>query len=108
MLCRSCATGHCRSLSTEEERVEIECPICDGRGCKECKDGAFEIDGCPNTFCSGIVSTIDIIDLFGKGLPPVAGGTLDQSVSFINAVRFFESEERKVQNERIGRNPYTG
>ena len=106
MLCRSCAPGHCRSLSTEQERIEIECPSCEGHGCKNCKDGSFEIDGCPNAFCSGIVSTLDMIDLFAKGLPPVSGGMLDQSVSFINAARLLESEERRVQNERIGRNPY--
>jgi hypothetical protein len=51
-----------------------------------------------------MVTLIDVIDLFGKGLPPVAGGTLDQSVSFIQAAAFFESEERKVRNERSSRN----
>jgi hypothetical protein len=51
-----------------------------------------------------MVTLIDLIDLFGKGLPPVSGGTLDQSVSFIQAVAFFESEERKVRNERSSRN----
>lgn len=106
MLCQSCSRGQCRSLSTPEARLEIECPACNGTGCSECKDGAFELDGCPNAFCSSVVTTIDLIDLFGKGLPPVSGGALDQSVSFVSAVQFFENEERKVKNERSSRNSY--
>lgn len=105
MLCRSCTKGTCRSLSTEQQRIEIACPECDGAGCQECKDGAFEIDGCPNRFCSPVVPAIDLIDLFTKGLPPVSGGTLDQSYSFIHAARIFENEEAKVRNERSSRDP---
>jgi hypothetical protein len=52
------------------------------------------------------VTSIDLIDLFGKGMPPISGGVLDQSASFIDAVQFFESEERKVANERSSRNTY--
>jgi hypothetical protein len=44
--------------------------------------------------------------MLGKGMPPVAGGMLDQSVSFIHAAQFFEQEERKVANERSSRNTY--
>lgn len=104
MLCRSCTPGRCNSLSTEENRIEIECPVCDGVGCSHCTEGVFPLNGCPNAFCGKMVTLIDVIDLFGKGLPPVAGGTLDQSVSFIQAVSFFENEERKVRNERSSRN----
>jgi hypothetical protein len=68
-------------------------------------DGVFELDGCPNSFCSKVVSSLDLFDLFHKGLPPVAGGVMDQSVSFIQASRFFEAEEGKVRNERSSRNP---
>ena len=96
---------HCRSLSTAESRVEIECPICDGCGCEECSDGVFQIDGCPNSFCSPIVGSLDLFDLFKKGLPPVAGGVLDQSQSFVEASQFFEAEEGKVRYERSSRNP---
>jgi hypothetical protein len=51
-----------------------------------------------------MVTLIDLCDLFGKGMPPIAGGTLDQSASFVNAVQFFDNEERKVRNERSSRN----
>lgn len=105
MLCKSCSGKECRSLSTAENRIEIECPACSGHGCDECDDGHFELDGCPNRFCSPVVSAIDLIDLFGKGLPPITGGALDQSASFVEAARFFESEESKVSNDRSSRNP---
>lgn len=104
MLCRSCSATDCRSLSTEKDRIEIECPVCDGHGCSECKDGAFELDGCPNQFCSSVVTSIDLFELFDKGLPPVAGGVLDQSASFIRAASIFRSEQHKVRHERSSRN----
>jgi hypothetical protein len=43
--------------------------------------------------------------LFEKGLPPVSGGVMDQSNSFIEAAQFFDSEERRVKNERVNRDP---
>lgn len=52
-----------------------------------------------------MVTAIDMIDLFGKGLPPRTGGVLDQAASFVQAARFFEGEENKVRNERSSRNP---
>jgi hypothetical protein len=66
----------------------------------------FAIDGCPNNYCSPVVRSLTLFDLFEKGLPPVAGGVMDQSNSFIEAAQFFESEERRVKNERISRDPY--
>ena len=106
MICRSCTRGQCRSLSTAERRIEIECPSCDAEGCEECTEGVFDLDGCPNAFCSQVVTSIDMIDLFEKGLPPITGGVLDQSASFIAAASFFQSEESKVRNERINRHSY--
>ena len=52
-----------------------------------------------------MVTAIDLFDLFGKGLPPISGGVLEQSYSFVNASLFFQSEEGKVRNERISRHP---
>lgn len=83
----------------------MQCPSCNGLGCKECKDGYFEIDGCPNAYCRGTIDAIDLFDLFAKGIPPIAGGALDQASSFIGASQFFSNEERRVKNERISRDP---
>lgn len=105
MICRSCTGGKCRDLSKDNEKLEIECPLCNDQGCSECSGGTFEVEGCPNTYCSSVINAIDLIDLFDKGLPPVTGGVLDQSASFIHAARFLESEERRVKDERRNRDP---
>ena len=82
----------------------MECPNCNGAGCEECNDGAFELDGCPGEYCSRVVTAINLIDLYTtKGLMPVSGGVLDQSASFIGAARFFQNEEVRISNERINR-----
>ena len=100
MLCRSCTRGKCRNISTDQEPIGIECPDCEGEGCEHCTDGEFRIEGCPNSFCSSIVTTLDVIDMWSKGMPPIDGGVLDQSASFVRAVHWFEAEERKVRNDR--------
>jgi hypothetical protein len=38
-------------------------------------------------------------DLFNEGLPPVAGGSLDQSASFVDAVRILKYEENRIKAE---------
>jgi len=101
-LCRSCTGGKCRNIGTAKEQIEIECPLCNGGGCGECEDrGAFVVEGCPNDFCQGIGPSITLFDLFEKGLPPIVGGALDQSVSFVQAAAFFSNEERRIEIERI-------
>jgi hypothetical protein len=42
---------------------------------------------------------VQLIDLFEKGLPPIAGGTLDQSVWFLEAVKVLGSEEALARQQ---------
>jgi len=77
----------------------MECPQCDGFGCDECNQGQIRIDGCPQQYCKEIVQSIGLIDLFNKGLPPIAGGTLDQSVWFLEAVNVLSNAETQAKNE---------
>ena len=79
------------------EPILIECPTCSGLGCESCSDGDFSIDGCPNSFCSEMVPAIEMIELFAQGLPPVSGGSLDQSAWFVAAARQFKSEEAQAK-----------
>lgn len=51
--------------------------------------------------CASVVPVIDVIDMIGKGHLPIAGGTLDQSASLLEAARVFESEEARVKNEQF-------
>jgi len=55
--------------------------------------------GCPQEFCRSVVPSIGLIDLFKNGLPPVAGGTLDQSVWFLEAAKILGSEEAQAKHE---------
>jgi hypothetical protein len=85
--------GRCRDLGTDAEPIEIDCPQCGGEGCKECENGSFKVIGCPNQFCREVTGTIELIELFKKGLPPVAGGSLDQAAWFIEAAAMMERED---------------
>ena len=101
MLCNHCTDKHCEDIGSDATPLLIECQACDGRGCDDCNHGRVKIDGCPQKYCREIVAAIQLIDLFGKGLPPVAGGTLDQSVWFLEAVKVLSSEEALAKAESM-------
>jgi hypothetical protein len=93
-LCRNCTGKKCHDIGTEAEPIDLQCPACDGEGCEECTDGWFKLDGCPNRYCRTVVPAIELIDLFEKGLPPVSGGVLNQSASFLNAAKYFDQQNQ--------------
>lgn len=76
----------------------MECPTCFGLGCEHCDSGEVRIEGCPQNACRDMFDTIEIIDLFYKGLPPVVGGVLNQAAWFIDAAKRFSQEEIRVKN----------
>lgn len=97
LLCRSCTASKCMD---QGEDIEIECPACDGAGCEECSEaGHFVVDGCLNQYCRQIVPAVELIDLYHQGLPPIAGGSLDQAAWFIEAARWLKSEENRIKAE---------
>lgn len=55
--------------------------------------------GCPQDYCSGMGRLINLVDLFHKGMPPVNGGVLDQTYSFLEFVREYDSEFEKAKND---------
>jgi hypothetical protein len=93
-LCRNCTAKTCHDVGTESEPIDLQCPACDGEGCEECNEGWFKLDGCPNRYCRTVVPAIELIDLFEKGLPPVSGGVLNQSASFLNAAKYFDQQNQ--------------
>jgi len=105
MLCRSCSATQCRTISTQEDPIDIECPSCGGHGCDKCNDGYTRIDGCPTAYCASIYTALDVIDMINKGHLPTSGGTMDQSASIIHATHWFNNEEAKVRNEQLSRYP---
>jgi hypothetical protein len=48
-----------------------------------------------------VIPTIELIELFEKGLPPVTGGVLNQSASFLKAAKFFGQQNQlaKISDE---------
>jgi len=46
-----------------------------------------------------MATTIDMIEMLNKGMPPVAGGMLDQSAWFIRAARCLEHQENLIKAE---------
>jgi hypothetical protein len=61
--------------------------------------GTTQLKGCPSEYCNSIASVVPLVDLFGKGMPPIAGGVLDQSAWFIEASRIFNREEAMIRAE---------
>ena len=82
----------------------LECPVCagdDDAECPGCKGtGRFEIDSCPKRIVTANTwAVIEAAELYEKGLPPVAGGQLDQTASFLSAARFVWSEQSRWKAE---------
>jgi hypothetical protein len=78
----------------------MECPECNGAGCDECGNtGQFTIIGCPNKFCRDVVKVTRLADLFEKGLPPIAGGALDQAAWFLDAVQILSNDECELRRQ---------
>lgn len=73
----------------------MDCVVCSGNGCEECKDsGIIEITDCPLVLIpKDVWESIEFADLYEKGLPPIAGGSLDQTKSFVLAANFIFKEK---------------
>ena len=70
------------------------CPGCEGDGCAECKDGNIDITECPlNLITADVWQAIRFAELYEKGLPPVAGGAMDQAKVFVDAAQFIMNEK---------------
>ena len=97
-LCKECKPTQCNELGSDLEPNVIECPSCDGVGCEQCeKTGGIKIAGCPNVACSQMAPTIDLIDMFHGGMPPIIGGVLDQAAWFIDAAKWLKRDEAKAK-----------
>lgn len=84
--------------------VKIRCTGCNDSGDKECRQcggaGVLEITECPlNIITMDVWETLELADLWEKGLPPVAGGALDQTANFIEAARFIFAEKSYWKKE---------
>ena len=86
--------------------VEIQCVVCNGRNFDRCdfcgKTGQIKIVGCPEKLITADVwEMIELAKFYEKGMPPIAGGVLDQTQSFISAANFIFAEEN-VWKAKLG------
>lgn len=79
--------------------MELRCLGCDGKGCDECGGSGFtEITGCPQReLTHDIFELAEFSELYSKGLPPVAGGALDQTKSFVDAHRQLTRDQQTLK-----------
>jgi len=82
--------------------VDIQCVVCNGIDFDKCeycgKTGAIEITDCPEKIItSDIWMTMELAKFYAKGLPPVAGGVLDQAHNFIEACNYIFAEENVLK-----------
>jgi len=70
------------------------CPACEGKGCERCSEGQIEVTECPlEEITEDIWQTFLLAELYENGLPPVAGGSLDQAMVFVEAAGFIMTEK---------------
>lgn len=74
---------------TRDDPLALPCVVCNGEDehCPACNGtGEYEVTECPNQWIgSEVHGFARLADLFDKGLPPVAGGALDQTRAFLDA-----------------------
>jgi hypothetical protein len=85
-------------MPSETLPVNIRCVLCGDSGVEDCPecggDGQIKITDCPEKLItSDIWETIELAQLWKKGLPPVAGGVFDQYRNFLEAAKFIFNEE---------------
>ena len=86
---------------SELEPVWVECPACGKRGCGDC-DGirGIRISG-PIKVPQWCWAVLTIAERYRKGVPPVAGGSLDQT-NWINQACEFVDGERQAHMSEYG------
>lgn len=99
-LCKSCKPGRCVDCPSALEPALVQCPNCGGNGCSSCGDrGDFELTSCPNRYVGhDAADTLQYVGLCENGLPPVAGGALDQTQWFMDALSFVSNERATWRN----------
>lgn len=98
-LCAGCSASKCVDCPSKAEPALVECPVCESRGCAECKEtGYFELTTCPAEFVDvDAAQAVRFAELFKKGVPPVAGGALDQESWFMGFCENWWGEQADLE-----------
>jgi len=91
-------------MPSETLPVKIRCVLCNDGGVEDCPQcdgsGQMKITECPEKLITDdIWEAIEASSFWEKGIPPVAGGMLDQTHIFIMAARIIISEQQYWKNE---------
>ncbi len=90
--CSSCRQGACRDAPTKNSPICVRLP---GR------TQPLRITECPNQFCGENARQLVRLAHFAReGCMPIAGGTLDQAQSFMEACRFAWAFEDEIKAAR--------
>jgi len=80
-----------------EDRHPEGCPGCGGTG-------QIVLTGCPlDVLGEELLDFVTEAELFEKGLPPVAGGVIDQADVFIRATARWGAERARIRAEELDR-----
>ena len=89
----------------------MTCPACEGhvneaqkeaQKCEHCQSGLIRFTACPlDVVTPDVWEAIEMARLFAKGIPPIAGGSLDQTAVFLQAARFVWAEESQWKSEAM-------
>jgi hypothetical protein len=100
LICNGCGRS-CKNQPTEFEPLVVACPTCDEQGCGDCNgEGFFYVRGCPKQEIDlELYHVIKLADYLESGLPPVAGGSLNQAAWFMDFSRLLRSEVSLAEGE---------
>ena len=100
-LCSVCVQG----CVDDDGGVAIACSKCSQAGCDDCDHrGYWIVKGCPREFVSRrVIDAINVATLCKDGVMPEPGGLFDQSSYFVELMHFLNSEEARLENERLER-----
>lgn len=90
---RSLAISQVFAAAGVAKTKPANCPACKGSG-KE------RITQCPMELVSREAwDVIELAELYEKGLPPVAGGAMDQAAAFVEACRLIWATQKKWKQQ---------
>jgi hypothetical protein len=100
-MCKACGGG-CVDPPTAAEPLLVRCLACGGDGCDRCGGGTVRIEQCPKQIIDAATSRfLHHLTLYERGVPPVAGGSLDQCHAF-NEAAVFALFERRYWRSQMG------
>lgn len=89
----------------ESTPIVIGCTNCNERGCHLCEEGYFRLSCCPRELIGfELAEAINLAAMCGNGDWPVDGGLLSQSAWFVELKRHLESEQGRIEAEKLDGN----